>query len=430
VVSRTHLTRHGAVRLGAVAVAAVIVAEGAVWLLRPRADSIPPATVSEQAYFSPAELERASDFRDTQRLIGLAGLAVEGGVLVGLALWRPPALRRALRVASRRPILGGAAVGAGIALTLAVAGLPLGAVAHSRARDVGLSTQTFAAWLGDQGRAAGIAAVLAGIGGAGAIALSRRLGRRFWIGGSVLVVVGAVVLIWLAPVVLAPIFNRFEPLPDGRTRSDVLALADRAGVSVGEVYRVDASRRSTALNAYVDGIGTTKRVVIYDNALEELRPGELNSVVAHELAHVEEDDILRGLAFLALVAPLGVLFAQLSAQELTRRSGDDIRTPAGLPALALTAAVAALILGVPGNQLSRAVESRADTFALELTRDPSALIDLQKRLAVTNVGDPDPPSVLHFLFGTHPTTMERIGAAVTYHRGDRTAAGSHPAPGG
>lgn len=420
--ARTHPSRNGAVLLGAVAVAAVLVAEGAVWLLRPRADSIPPAAVSEQAYFSAAELERASDFRDTQRRLGLAGLAIEGGALVTLALWRPPALRRALRIASRRPILGGATVGAGIALTLAVAGLPLGAVAQSRARDVGLSTQTFTAWLGDQGRAAAVATVLAALGGATAVVLSRRLGRRFWIGGSVLVVAGAAVLVWLAPVLLAPIFNRFEPLPEGRTRSEVLALAERAGVSVGEVYTVDASRRSTALNAFVDGIGTTKRVVIYDNALRQLPPGELNSVVAHELAHQKEGDILRGLAFLALVAPLSVLFAQLSAQALTRRTGDDIRTPTGVPALALSLAAAALLLGVPGNQLSRAVESRADTFALELTRDPATLIELQRRLAVTNVGDPSPPAVLHFLFGTHPTTMERIGSAVSYSTSSTPAA--------
>jgi STE24 endopeptidase len=414
VAARTHLTRRGVVRLGAVAVAAVVVAEGAVWLLRPRHDSIPAAAVSERAYFSATELERASDFRDAQRLIGLAALGVEGGVLVTLALWRPAVLRNALRGASRRPIVGAAAVGAGIALTLAVAGLPLGAAAQARARDVGLSTQTFSSWLGDRGRSAGIAAVLAALGAAATVALARRLDRRFWIGGTVLVVAGAAVFTWLAPVLLAPVFNRFEPLPDGRTRSEVLALADRADVTVGQVYRIDASRRSTALNAYVDGIGTTKRVVIYDNALRDLRPGELNSVVAHELSHVKGDDVLRGLAFVALVAPLGVLFVQLSAQLLTRRSGDDIRTAAGLPALALSAAAVALVLGVPGNQLSRAVESRADTFALELTREPGPFIDLQKRLAVTNLADPSPPGFLQFVFGTHPTTMQRIGAAVTY----------------
>jgi STE24 endopeptidase len=423
VAARTDLTRYGAIRLGTVAVAAVLVAEGAVRLLRPRFDSIQPATVSETAYFSAAELKRASDFRDAQRLIGLAALGVEGGVVVTLALWRPPALRHGLQVASRRPIVGAGAVGAGIAVTLAIARLPLGAVAQSRARDVGLSTQTFSSWLGDRGRSAGIAALLAALGGAATVALARSLDRRFWIGGSALVVGGAVVSIWLAPVLLAPIFNRFEPLPDGRTRSQVIALADRAGVSVGQVYRVDASRRSTALNAYVDGIGTTKRVVIYDNALRELGPGELNSVVAHELAHVKGGDILRGLAFIALVAPLSVLFVQLSAQMLTRHSCDDIRTPAGLPSLALSAAGAALVLGVPGNQLSRTLESRADAFALELTREPGPFVDLQRRLAVANVADPSPPGFLQFLFGTHPTTMQRIGAAVTYANSSPAASG-------
>ncbi len=314
---------------------------------------------------------------------------------------------------------GAAAVGAGISLTLAVAGLPLGALANQRARDVGLSTQAFGSWLGDQARATGIGVVLAALGGAAALALLRRLGRRFWIGGTVLVIGAAAVFTWLAPVVLAPVFNKFEPLPSGRTRSEVLALGRRAGVKIGQVYRVDASRRSTAINAYVDGLGPTKRVVLYDNTIRELSPAELRSVVAHELGHVKGDDILRGLLFVALIAPLGMLFAQLSATALARHSGDDPRTPAVLPALALSVAVAAFALGVAGNQLSRAVEARADTSALELTHDPKAFTGLQQRLAVSNVADPAPPAALQFLFGTHPTTMERIGAAVAYERSIR-----------
>ena len=408
-----------AVCIGLVAVAGILVAEGAVWLARPRAEEIRPAAVSEGAYFSEPELRRASDFRDTQRLIGLGALALEGGVLVILALWRPPPLRRALRAASRRPLLGGAAVGAGISLTLAVAGLPLGAIANERALDFGLSTQALGPWLGDWGRVAAIGAGLAALGGAAAVALLRRLGGRFWIGGTVLVVGAAVVFTWLAPVVLAPVFNRFEPLPPGRVRSEVLDLGRRAEVKIGQVYRVDASRRSTAINAYVDGLGSTKRVVLYDNTIRELSPAELRSVIAHELGHVKGDDIPRGLLFVLLVAPLGVLFAQLATGALARRSGDDPRSPAALPALALSVALAAFVLGVPGNRLSRAIEARADTFALELTHDPRAFIDLQQRLAVANLSDPEPPGALQAVFGTHPTTMERIGSAVAYERSIR-----------
>jgi STE24 endopeptidase len=156
--------------------------------------------------------------------------------------------------------------------------------------------------------------------------------------------------------------------------------------------------------------------VIYDNTLRELSPEQLRSVVAHELGHVKGDDLLRGIAWVALAAPLGVLFVQLGTGALTRRSGDDLRSPAALPALALSMALALFVLGVVSNQLSRRVEARADSFALELTANPKPFIALQQKLALTNIADPDPPAALQWLFGTHPDTMQRIGAAVEYER--------------
>ncbi len=403
-------------RIGVAAVAAVIVAEAAVWLLRPRGEILHPAPVSEHAYFSPAQIARADDFRDGQRLLAIGTLVAEGAALVVLAVWRPAPLRDALGRASRRPLLGAAAVGAGISLTLAVVALPFGIAAQNRAQDVGLSTQTVASWLGDAGKSAAIGAVLAAAGAAIAVALLRRLGRWWWVGGTVAVIFFAAVFIWLGPVLLEPVFNKFEELPPGKTRSQILRLADRAGVKVSHVYRVDASRRSSGINAYVDGLGPTKRVVVYDNTLKRLSPAELRSVLAHELSHVKGDDIVRGLAWFALVAPLSVLFVQLATRALAERSGDDPRSPAALPALALSMALAILVVGAVSNQLSRRVEARADTFALQLTKDPQAFIGLQKQLALTNVAQPRTPAALQFLFGTHPDTMQRIGAAVTERR--------------
>src|SRR5437868_1928758 len=113
-----------------------------------------------------------------------------------------------------------------------------------------------------------------------------------------------------APVVLDPIFNRFTPLPKGKLRSDVLELAHRSGVHVGQVYRVDASRRTTGANAYVNGIGATKRVVLYDNLIKDYKPVEVRSVVAHELGHVKHRDVLRGLLWFAIVAPAATLLIQ------------------------------------------------------------------------------------------------------------------------
>lgn len=199
----------------------------------------------------------------------------------------------------------------------------------------------------------------------------------------------------------------------------MLELGERAGVDIGEVYEVDASRRSNALNAYVTGLGSSKRVVLYDTLLDKAREPELRSVVAHELGHVEHRDILRGMAWVAIVAPLALIFAGELGTRLARRSGAHPATPAGLPALALALAMTVFALNVIGNQLSRDIEGSADHFALELTDDPDGLIRLQTQLTRTNLGDPDPPGWVTFLFGTHPTAVERIGDAVAWERRER-----------
>jgi len=403
-------------RLPLAIVVAGAAAAAATLLLRPRSGLIEPAAVDAKAYFSPEQLQRASDFRDTQRLLGLAGLAISGGTLALLAL-RPPRLLDGL---GRRPLLGAVAGGAGISVLLVATGLPLSAVAHERAVAVGLSTQDWLPWLGDVGKAAGVSAVFAGGGAALALAFVRRFRRRWWLPAASGAVGLGVVSLWLFPVLVDPLFNRFDPLPDGRLRGEVLQLAREAGVDVGEVYRVDASRRTTGANAYVVGLGHTKRVVLYDTLIDRFPPEQVRSVVAHELGHQAHHDLWRGVAWLALVAPAGSFLAQALAERIGARRGlaDPAARPgpAALPALALSLALVAFVLGGASNALSRRVEANADAFSLRLTRDPAAFIALERRLAVTNVAEPDPPALLQALFGTHPTTVDRIGIGESWAR--------------
>jgi STE24 endopeptidase len=414
------MRRRTLVRAGAAAVGMVLVAEAAVWLLRPRPAPIAPVPVAERDYFSSAQIDRGRDFAGGQLTFYLGGLGIELVVLVAAATGRPTAVRAALARAGRRPRLGAAAVGAGLSVAVAVATLPVGILAHDRAVDFGLSTQTTGSWLGDWAKSAALGVGAAAVGGVLLVVLVRRFPRGWWIPGSALVVAIAAALVWLAPVVLAPLFDRFEALrPGSQARAEVLGLARRAGVDVGGVYRVEASRRVRALNAYVDGIGSTRRVVLYDNLISGSDRAELGSVVAHELGHVKHDDIGRGLAFLAIVAPLGLLFAGAVGEPLARRAGFGGGSPGSLGAYALGIALAALVLGVVGNQLSRQVEASADTFALDLTHDPRAFVELQRKLTVTGLGDPDPSALRQFLLGTHPTAVERIGAALAYERGAR-----------
>jgi STE24 endopeptidase len=394
----------GRSRLPLAIVVAVAAAAAATFLLRPRSGLIEPAPVEIEQYFTALQLERAEDFRGLQRVLGLAGLGV-GIAALAVIVWRPPG--RLFDKLASRPVLGGALVGAGLSLFLVVVELPIRAWSRSRALDVGLATQSWPDWAVDVVKSAGIGAVMAALGGLLAVALVRRFRRNWWAPAAVLVVAYGVVTVWLWPVLVDPVFNDFEKLPPGQLRSEVLELAERADVDVGEVYRIDASRRTSAANAYVIGLGHSKRVVLYDNLIEGFPRDEVRLVVAHELGHQKHNDIIRGLAWLALVAPAGTFLGQALAERFAGR--ERLALPAGLPAIALAVALVGLVLTCASNVLSRQVESRADAFALELTDDPEGFIAFERRIAIRNVSDPEPPQLFHVLFDTHPTIAERIG---------------------
>ena len=394
-------------RLPIAVVAALVVAEAAVLLMRPRG-LLEPLDVASRAYFSPAQIERGEAFRSGQLWLLAAQTALELGLLV-LIVRRPPG--RLLRV-RRRHVLAGAATAAALSATLSVAALPLRVVARERAKDVGLVTQDWAGYAGDVVKGTAIGAGLAAVGGALLVFGMRRFGRRWWAPAAAVIVGFGIVTTYVTPVVLDPLFNKFTPLPEGRTRTAVLDLARRAGVDVGQVYEMDASRRTTAANAYVAGLGRTKRVVLYDTLLREFEPGEVRLVVAHELGHVRYRDVPRGLLFLTIVAPFGMLAAARLGERLAPR--DALGGAAAVPAVVLGVALMAPAITAISNQLSRAVETRADTYSLELARDPESFIAFQKRIATQNVSDPDPPRAARYLLGTHPTTIQRIGLALRF----------------
>lgn len=409
--------RSPAARIGVAAAAMVLVAEGAVLLLSSSENGIAPVAAEADDYFAPEAIARAREYREGQRALLLAGLGAQALAVGALAVGRPRAARRALARLASRPLAGPAAAGIVVVVVAELAALPTALGAHERAVDAGLSTQSLGSWLADDARALAIEAALVAGAASALAALVRRYPRRWWLPAAAGATALGAALTVLAPILIAPQFNRFEELPEGSAlRAEVVGLGERAGVEIGEVYRVDASRRSTTLNAYVDGLGPTKRVVLYDTLIEGTERPALESVVAHELGHVAHSDVPRGLAFAALVAPLAMLFSRELASALARRSGAEPGTVASVPALLLAVAVAASILSVPGNQLSRRVEVSADAFALRLTDDPQALIALQRQLARRNLADPEPPGWAQALLGTHPTTMERIGAALAYER--------------
>lgn len=418
--ARNRPAKPGGLGVLAAAGAAVALAVLTAWLMAPKA-GISPAAVDAPDWFDSEFLASSASFRSGQRWLFLGQLLAQALFLLALVIG-PLSKRLRERLTGRaatRPVFYGTAVAALLLFALQTVGLPFAIASHERAAEVGLSTQSFGAWFVDWLLATVIFVVIGTAILLGALWLGRRFGARWWIPGAAGVIATSVLITWAGPAVLSPIFNDYEELEAGPARTDVLRLAEATGVDVGGIYRVDASRRTTGINAFVDGIGTTKRVVLYDTLIAGLPADQRRSVIAHELAHAERNDLWRGLLWVALACPLAVLFVALMSDRLAPRRTSSRGLPESLPALVLALAIAITFVQTVGNGLSRAVERNADVRALELTDSPGALIGLQRRLAEQNLTQPDPPGWSQFLFGTHPTTDQRIGLALAWERGER-----------
>jgi STE24 endopeptidase len=268
-----------------------------------------------------------------------------------------------------------------------------------RERRWGFSTQTPAGWALDHEKAFGIgvgltsAALLALIG-------STHLFPSWWplvaVAGACLLVL---LLVFVAPVLLEPVFNRFQPLEDRELAGALRALADRAGVPVREVLVADASRRTRKHNAYVSGIGSTRRVVVFDTLLGDAEQPELEVVVAHELGHRRHRDVAKG----TVLAMVSAAVAVLVAWPLDP-------TPRHIPLLLLVWGLLEVATLPFTAAFSRRLERRADRFALEMTHDPGAFEVAFRRLAKANLSDLDPPRVVYTFLFTHPTPVERLAA--------------------
>ena len=302
-----------------------------------------------------------------------------------------------------------------------IVGFPLGVYSGwYLPRKYGLSHEPFSGWLAD--RAKGLL-----IGGAlGLLVVEllyfglRRLPAWWWLAGEVVYILLALVLANLAPVLIMPLFNRFTPIADDALRDRLLRLAERAGTRVRGVYSMDFSRRTSAANAFVAGIGNTRRIVLGDTLTANYPPAEIESVMAHELGHHVHGDIWRGMAFDAAVTLVSLWIVNRSLHAavgvLGFRSVADV---ANLPLLALIASLLGLVSGPLTSLYSRARENAADAYALHLTRDAPAFIAAMRRLGNQNLAEPDPPRWYVALFYSHPPIPDRVRRAERFAAGDK-----------
>jgi len=368
--------------------------------------------------FTREQVARAEEYASVRRYLGWASYAVS--LLVAVVLGFTGLGARLVRRLPGSATRWYAAPLAVLALLLIgrVLTMPFSVLIRQRNLDYGLTEQGWGAWLVDVAKSLAVSWALTSLLVVLLLMSIRRWPRRWFLGAGTLAAVVTFAGSFLYPVLLEPVFNDFEPLPDGDLRTSVLRLAEEQGVEVDQVLVADASRRTTTLNAYVSGLGATRRVVLYDNLVEERPLDEVSVIVAHELAHAANHDVLVGTALGAAGAVLGVslLALALDSARLRRRAGVSPRDATVVPLVLALVAVGTLLSSPVQSTISRAIEVRADRDALAATGESDTFVAMQRELALASLNDPSPPAWSQFWWGTHPTVLQRAGLPASLER--------------
>jgi len=371
-----------------------------------------------------AEPEVARRYHDPRYRVILADLAV-GLAFLALVAFTPPGHALAAVVDGLPEALGAVLLGALLVVLSALLRLPFSVwLGLTHERKFGFSRQSGKDFALDRIKSIGIGALLTGAGLAGLVGAAS-LDPSRW---PLVVAVGAALLVLLlsfvAPVVLEPVFNKFRPLDDPGLRDAVVGLAAAARVPVREVLVADASKRTTKLNAYVSGLGATRRVVLYDTLVDTATTPEVLTVVAHELGHRRYRHVALGtvIAMTAAACFVLLLWALLSVDAVLEAIGASGAGDARIaPFVLLVGSLLGLLTAPFQSALSRRWEYASDRFALEQTRDLPAFEAAFGRLSEANLPDPAPPRLVYLWLFSHPTVEERVAAA-------RRLAGSSTVP--
>ena len=273
------------------------------------------------------------------------------------------------------------------------------------------NTLTMKLWITDLIKSLVISAVVMGIFLAVFFSLVHHAPRSWWVWVWVFFIFFQLLIMWLYPVVIAPLFNKFEPIEDEELKSRILMLANKTGIDVKGLYTMDAGKRSKHSNAYFTGIGKAKRIVLFDTLVEAHTKDEISAVLAHELGHWKKGHIKKQLAA-SMALSLGVLYLAyifVSHDVLYTTFGfDGITIYAGLFLLTIIAKPFSFFLTPFGCMISRHFERQADDYAFSLTGDAVSLVNALKQLAKQNLANLHPHPAYAWFYYSHPPLVERI----------------------
>ncbi|HEX4966160.1 MAG TPA: M48 family metallopeptidase [Thermoanaerobaculia bacterium] len=287
----------------------------------------------------------------------------------------------------------------------------------------GLSDQTAAKWWKDAAIGLLVGCVLTSLTLWLPYLLLKLSPKRWWLYTGLAAIPLIVVLLVVTPIWIEPLFNKFGPMKDKKLESQILALADRAGIEGSRVYEVDKSVDTKTVNAYVTGVGSTKRIVLWDTTLAKLSPPEVLLVMGHEMGHYVLGHVPQLVALASLLVLFGLWVIHRTAGSLIARYRDrfgfvQLSDVASVPLVILLFSVVSFILSPAVNAFGRHTEHEADRFGLEITRDNHECATAFVKLQQENLSNPRPSLLYKLWRSDHPPLGERIDFCNDYHPWD------------
>ena len=371
------------------------------------------ATDAYIATIPAADREKSDAYYEGGYWIGLWGTLLTVALCGLLLHFRFAARLRDFAAArGRGPWLQSLVVAIGFLLAIEVLALPWALyTGYFREHQYGMSNLTIGGFLGEWLIGTSIAVVVVGLAISGIYRLVRRVRERWMLWATGVTFLFILFVFMVQPVVVAPLFNDYHPLPPGEVRDSILALAKESGVPVDDVYWFNASKQTKRISANVSGLGGTARISLNDNLLNGTSLPEIRAVMGHEMGHYRLYHGIKLAIGLALALGVGYFVVNYTFGRFQRRYGDrwgirDLADPAGLPLGFAIFVVVMYLLTPVTNSLGRAAEAQADAFGLDSAREPHGFASVAMRLSTYRKLEPG--ALEEVVFYDHPSGRARV----------------------
>lgn len=290
--------------------------------------------------------------------------------------------------------------------------LPLKFYSYRLSVQYGISSQSIYSWFKDLAISFSIDLLFMTASTIVLMWLIRRYGRLWWLYAWLITVPFTVFMMFIQPVVIDPLYNDFYPLKDKVLEHKILEIAHKANIPANHVFEVNMSSKTSALNAYVTGIGSNSRIVLWDTTLQKLTDDEILFVMAHEMGHYVKKDVYQSMGIYLAISFFGLWVTDFIVRGYVRRKNilgiQTLGDISILPLILVVISILSFLISPIDNTFSRMQENRADRYALKMTEDPKSGLSSFQKLSASGLTQVNPPILVKLFRYTHPTMLERL----------------------